>query len=48
MKILYSFLALLLVSCSPMENNKDYETKYPDTPTMQSAEDANSGVLFRD
>ena len=34
--------SIVLVSCSPVERVEDYKTKYPDAPTMQSAEDANT------
>lgn len=33
-------LSLLLTGCSPVPQPEQYKTKYPDVPTMQSAEDA--------
>jgi PBP1b-binding outer membrane lipoprotein LpoB len=38
-------LALLLVGCSPKAETIDEVTKFPNTPTMQSAEDAMKGKL---
>jgi len=41
--ILLAFVATIICSCSPVQDdNKDLPTKYPDAPTMQSAEDANT------
>jgi hypothetical protein len=38
---------LVLCSCAPSSNNEDLpQTKYPETPTMQSAEDAATGKLW--
>lgn len=48
MKWILVLIAVILSSCSPIETNDDYQTKYPDTPTMQSAEDASTGKLFKD
>jgi hypothetical protein len=40
-------LPLLLCSCAPVDNRQDLpQTKYPETPTMQSAEDATTGKLW--
>ena len=33
-------LSLVLCSCTPVQKEQEYKTKYPDVPTMQSAEDA--------
>lgn len=33
-------LSLLICSCAPVQKEPEYKTKYPDVPTMQSAEDA--------
>lgn len=33
-------LSLVLCSCTPVQKEREYKTKYPDVPTMQSAEDA--------
>jgi hypothetical protein len=38
-------LGLLLAGCSPKLETVDEPTKYPNTPTMQSAEDATKGML---
>lgn len=48
MKILFVFLMIVLASCSPVPVESESETKYPDVPTMQSAEDAATGQLFKD
>ena len=48
MKFLLIILTIVLSSCSPVENAPQYETKYPNTPTMQSAEDAMNGKLFNE
>lgn len=47
MKVIFIFLIVILTSCSPVQES-EYETKYPEIPTMQSAEDANTGQLFKD
>jgi len=39
------FLALLLAGCSPKTETVDEPTKFPNTPTMQSAHDAMKGKL---
>lgn len=38
-------LAILLAGCSPKTETIDEVTKFPNTPTMQSAEDAMKGKL---
>jgi hypothetical protein len=38
--ILFVYLSMLLVSCSEQSVDSSEHTKYPNTPTMQSAEDA--------
>lgn len=48
MKFLLVILALVLSSCSPVKETEEYNTKYPDAPTMQSAENAMNGQLFKD
>jgi hypothetical protein len=35
-------IAAIMVSCSPVQESKEYKTKYVNVPTMQSAEDANT------
>ena len=40
-------LPLLLCSCAPVDNRQaSLQTKYPEIPTMQSAEDATAGKLW--
>ena len=46
MKLLYFLILFILTSCSPIPNEQS-ETKYPEVPTMQSAEDATTGQLFK-
>jgi hypothetical protein len=46
MKIILLSILLTLSACSHEQQKEDYKTKYPDVPTMQSAEDATSGKLF--
>ncbi len=48
MKYVLIILTIVLSSCAPVENADQYETKYPGTPTMQSAEDAMNGKLFNE
>jgi hypothetical protein len=48
MKFALIFVTIALSSCSPIENTEQYETRYPNTPTMQSAEDAMNGKLFKE
>lgn len=48
MKLLIFLVAILLCSCAPVKESKESQTKYPDVPTMQSAEDAATGQLFKD
>jgi len=48
MKLLVFLVAILLSSCVPVKESEEYQTKYSDVPTMQSAEDAATGQLFRD
>lgn len=48
MKILFIFLIIMLTSCSPVPVETEPKTKYPEVPTMQSAEDAATGQLFKD
>lgn len=48
MKLIFLILALTLSSCTPIPEEEEYQTKYPDTPTMESAEDAMTGKLFKD
>lgn len=48
MKCLLIFSIFVLASCSPVQQKEEYKTNYPDTPTMQSAEDAMSGKLFNE
>ena len=38
-------LTVMLAGCSPKMEMFDENTKYPNTPTMQSAEDAMKGKL---
>jgi len=45
---IWAIMTIVLSSCSPVENAEQYETKYPSTPTMQSAEDAMNGKLFKE
>lgn len=47
MKLLLIIIALTLSSCAPVPE-EEYQTKYPDTPTMESAEDAMTGKLFEE
>jgi hypothetical protein len=47
MKNIIFLIPLVFASCAPVQEEK-HETKYPDVPTMQSAEDANTGKLFND
>ena len=47
MRLTLVLIAIILSSCTPVKE-AEYETKYPDTPTMQSAEDAQAGILFKD
>jgi len=42
MRCLFILMAIMMVSCSPVQQSKEYKTKYADVPTMQSAEDANT------
>lgn len=39
-------MSCIVASCTPVSESEQYKTKYPDAPTMQSAEDATSGTLF--
>lgn len=48
MRLLLLLIPILISSCAPVKNSDDYQTKYPDTPTMQSAEDATTGKLFKE
>ena len=48
MKITLFLLTIFLTACTPVQSPMKHETKYPDTPTMQSAEDATTGKLFED
>jgi hypothetical protein len=48
MKWLLLTVMMILTSCSPVQEPSEYQTKYPDAPTMQSAEDAATGKLFKD
>lgn len=48
MKFLLILSLLVLSSCSPVQQKEEYRTNYPDTPTMQSAEDAMTGKLFNE
>jgi len=47
MKRIIVLIPLLIVSCAPVSED-EFKTKYPDVPSMQSAEDANTGKLFDD
>jgi len=38
-------LCILLAGCSAKQESVDAPTKFPNTPTMQSAEDAMKGKL---
>jgi len=40
--VAFVFASVMLASCSPVQESASYETKYPDAPTMQSAQDANT------
>jgi hypothetical protein len=47
MRRIVFLLPLLLCTCAPVDSKKDLPlTKYPETPTMQSAEDAATGKLW--
>jgi len=46
MKLIYFLILLILTSCSPVVTHEP-ETKYPEVPTLQSAEDATTGQLFK-
>lgn len=48
MRLVLLFVLIALSSCSPVQQKEEYKTKYPDTPTMQSAEDATTGKLFNE
>jgi len=48
MKLIFIILTLTLSSCTPIPEKEEYQTKYPDTSTMESAEDAMTGKLFED
>jgi hypothetical protein len=48
MRLLLIVVAVMLSSCIPVSVEEEYKTKYPEVPTMQSAEDANTGQLFRE
>lgn len=48
MKLIIILLSIIISSCAPVQQQEELETKYPEVPTMQSAEDANTGVLFKD
>ena len=48
MKFLLVILLVVLASCNPVPADKELDTKYPAAPTMQSAEDAMEGQLFKD
>ena len=47
-RALLSLMLLSMASCSPVSEYKSEPTKYPETPTMQAAEDASTGKLFKD
>ncbi len=47
-RALLSLILLCMASCSPVSEYKSEPTKYPETPTMQAAEDATTGKLFKD
>jgi hypothetical protein len=47
-KVLLGLILLFVASCSPVSEYKSEPTKYPETPTMQAAEDATTGKLFKD
>jgi hypothetical protein len=47
-KMLLGLILLSVTSCSPISEYKSESTKYPETPTMQAAEDATTGKLFKD
>ena len=40
--VAFAFASVMLISCSPVQEPAQYQTKYPDAPTMQSAADANT------
>jgi len=40
--IVLVLMSIVLASCAPVPSSEQYNTKYPNTPTMQSAEDANT------
>lgn len=48
MKLTLLVMCMVLSACTPVKNSDEYQTKYPDVPTMQSAEDAATGKLFKD
>lgn len=48
MKLLLVLCLFVVSSCSPVQQKDEYRTNYPDTPTMQSAEDAMDGKLFKE
>ena len=47
-KIILGLVILVASGCSPVSEYKSEPTKYPETPTMQAAEDAATGKLFKD
>ena len=47
-KAILSLVLLTVSGCSPVSEYKSEPTKYPETPTMQAAEDATTGKLFKD
>jgi len=47
-KLLLIAVVVMLSSCAPVSVEEEYKTKYPEVPTMQSAEDANTGQLFKE
>lgn len=42
MRWLLVVLLMTLASCSPVQQSREYQTKYPDSATMGAAADANT------